>query len=226
MKKMLALIIAILMLAISASAEVAEEPAVISPIAADTERNVIVNGEDLGVSYIVNEDNITLLPLRAICEKLGFTITWDDETRMIEVIKLPMYITFTPDADGYTFAKTAPMPLGTKPVIKDGVTYVPAELFSDLLKYEVIIDGTATIYAPIEAKVTVKEAGEKSLTVEDPVRGEVIVHVGEDTLIYNAAGELIELSQLDTTKELTVIYGRAFTLSLPPQTTAVKISEN
>ena len=226
MKKMLAIVIAILMLAVSASAEVADNTAVISPSPESTERNVMVNGEDIGVSYIVNEDNITLLPLRAICEKLGFTVTWDAETRMIEVVKLPLYITFTPDKDGYTFARTAPMPFGTKPVIENGVTYVPAELFSDLLSYDVFVEDTVTIDAPIEVKVTVKEANEKSLTVEDPVRGEVIVHAGEDTLIYNAAGELIELSQLDTTKEITVTYGKAFTMSLPPQTTAIKIIEN
>ena len=83
-----------------------------------------VNGKPgyLPLNTLLVEGN-TYIPLRAICEKLGFEVNWVAESRTVELVKLPLFITFSVDEDGYTFAKTAPMKLGSAPVIVNDRTY-------------------------------------------------------------------------------------------------------
>ena len=74
---------------------------------------ITVNGQEIEKTTITNPEGIKMIPLRAVCESLGFTVEWDDDNRMITISDMPLYITLTPDADGYTFARTAPLMLGT-----------------------------------------------------------------------------------------------------------------
>lgn len=91
-----------------------------------------VNGKNIaGDSYKINDT--VMLPVRSVAEELGFDVEWDGDTKSIVLSHLPQYVTFTIGVDGYTFAKTAPMPLGQAAEIKNGTAYVPSELFSEIL---------------------------------------------------------------------------------------------
>ena len=83
---------------------------------------ITVNGSVLENSKVIEDNGTKMIPLRAICEALGFEVTWNNEARRIEIIKMPAYITLTPDEDGYTFAKTAPIQLGKAPFLRDDRT--------------------------------------------------------------------------------------------------------
>lgn len=97
---------------------------------------ISVNGSRIdGNAY--DKGTTVMLPVRSIAEELGFEVNWDSENKSVSLADMPRYVTFTIGIDGYTFARTAPMPLGQAPEIKDGIAYVPAELFTELLNMNV-----------------------------------------------------------------------------------------
>lgn len=68
--------------------------------------------------------------------------------------------------------------------------------------------------------LSVNEEG--SITVEDEVRGEVIVWIAEETVITKN-GETVSADEIKEGASLTIEYSEAMTMSIPPQTTAVSI---
>lgn len=206
----------------------------LSSIAAMAQGNkVIVNGNEIAKEYIVSENGEKMIPLRGICEELGFEVIWQEESRTIEIVKLPIYITCSPDSDGYAFSRMAHQPLGTAPVLLEGTTYVPTAFVSEILggtiesENDVMIsygqEETPQIEEAPVASVYATQIGEDSLTVMDFVYGEVIVTVSEETKIVDSEGNEIALCDIDTTMQLNVTYGDAMTMSLPPMTNAKKI---
>lgn len=203
---------------------------------AQNDNKVIVNGNEIAADYIVNEAGEKMIPLRGICEELGFEVNWQEESRTIEIVKLPIYITCSPDFDGYAFSKMAHQPLGKAPVLVEGTTYVPTGFVSEILGgtidtsddikitygEEVQQENESVQEAPV-ASVYATEISEDSLTVMDFVYGEVIVNVTEDTQIVNSEGKAVKLADIDTSMQLNVTYGETMTMSLPPMTTASKI---
>lgn len=204
---------------------------------AQGDNKVIVNGNEIAADYIVNEAGDKMIPLRGVCEELGFEVNWIEESRAIEIVKMPIFITCSPDFDGYAFSRMAHQPLGTAPILVDGTTYVPASFVSDILGGTIDTSNdiaitygqekeegeTAPEAAAPTASVYATEIGEDSLTVMDFVYGEVIVNVTEDTEIVDSEGKEIKLSDIDSSMQLNVTYGETMTMSLPPMTTASKI---
>lgn len=179
---------------------------------------IIVNGKNVeGSAYTENE--INYLPLRSIAEALGFEVEWNGEFKSISLSNMPQYVTMTINVDGYTIAKTAPMPLGAAPVIKDNVTYVPTELFTDLLDYNVENDGESIIITDntaAEHSTVVKEIDENGILIEDSEMGEVRLVVEEDTPVTDDEGNSINIAEIAVGDILTVEYGDAMTMSIPP----------
>lgn len=204
---------------------------------AQGDNKVIVNGNEIAADYIVNEAGDKMIPLRGVCEELGFEVNWIEESRAIEIVKMPIFITCSPDFDGYAFSRMAHQPLGTAPILVDGTTYVPASFVSDILGGTIDISNdiaitygqekeegeTAPEAAAPTASVYATEIGEDRLTVMDFVYGDVIVNVTEDTQIVDSEGKEIKLSDIDSSMQLNVTYGETMTMSLPPMTTASKI---
>ena len=100
---------------------------------------VTVNGKTIGADA-VQENGCVMVPLRAICEELGFTVSWNpDRTIKLKnqtmqtdlAVGVNSYIVYTaiPDADGMS----APFTLGSAPVLKNDRTYVPVQLFVPLV---------------------------------------------------------------------------------------------
>lgn len=97
---------------------------------------ISVNGNEITAQAVTVEGK-TLLPVRAVASALDINVNWDSQNKAVVLENMPLYITFRVGVDGYTFAKTAPMPLGQAPIIIDSVTYVPQELFTDILALNV-----------------------------------------------------------------------------------------
>ena len=197
--------------------------------------NLYINGTAASVNA-KDFNGVTMLPLRSICEALGMTVTWEEASRTIILEKLPVYITLTPDADGYTFAKTAPTLLGSAPVLENGTTYVPVNFATEILGAELTnIDGIITINTEIndenaqEAPVApVNEAvytgmEEEALSLYDFNLGEVVAQITEDTVITDADGNAIKADAIAEGSLLEVKYAEFMTMSLPPITNALEI---
>lgn len=116
----------------------AEESMVIAP--APQKYSVTVNDEklDLGANeaYILNDK--IMIPLRRVAEKLGFKVEWDAENKGVKLdngeVNTELYI----GTDNYYMASStaigmsAPTTLGAAPELKDGTTFVPADMFGIL----------------------------------------------------------------------------------------------
>lgn len=201
-------------------------------VTASADGNITVNGKNIDKTYIEN-GGVKMIPLRAVCESLGFTVDWDGEARKIEISKLPMYITCSPDKDGYTFAKTAPQLLGTAPVLKDGTTYVPVSFISEIMEgsvedgddLKISLSDVAVEPENAAASVYITEINKeaKSITVKDFDLGTVCVNITDETEIIDSKGEKLSFDALTDERQIKITYNDAMTASLPPITNAVKI---
>ncbi len=179
----------------------------------------VINGGS--VEGVIAKDG--LFPVRQIAEGLGYTVTWDGEARRVEVIRGAHYITMDIDVDAYTFARRMPEALGSAPVIIEDRTYVPRRFVEEYLGAH-IFDLGEDVYQVVQPSVVTIIGFEEdgALLVEDEARGEVIVRISEETEI-TVGCEAADASALEEGMTISVIYGGAMTMSIPPQTTAVKI---
>lgn len=216
MKKLLAIILTLALL--SATAVFAADDVMLINEPAP----IYINAEKQA-EYVPMEGD--MIPLRAICEALGMTVTWDAETEMITIEKLPIYITCTPNSDGYTFAKTAPIMLGQDPVLINGTTYVPATFVTEILDLDIdISEYVISIYEGEKVFLTESEwAEEGQIAVYDFNHGEVILNITDETVIVDEEGNALKVEELNPEMALSVTYDAMMTMSIPPMTNAVKI---
>lgn len=212
--------------AVSVSAEY-DPNKVVDPNAISTKMlvpqfKINVNSEDVEApAPFENEEGTLMIPLRALTEKLGFEVQWIGETGTIILTKGPVYITMSAFEDGYTFSKTAPMLLGTKPILIDGVTFIPVNFVTDVLKgaYKIEMDGTIKIYDEANSNIALIDeinAEEKQITVTDITKGKVVLNVSDETLVTDEEGNAVKFDELLVGNTLKVTYGEAMTMSLPP----------
>ena len=191
--------------------------------------NLNLNGVDFdSPEPFDGEDGMLMLPLRALTEEMGFTVEWQGETGTIILTKGPLYITMNAFEDGYTFSRMAPAQLGTAPILKNGVTYVPANFVTDILggAYRIDENNLIKIYdseLKDTALIQSVNAEEKQITVNDIVMGEVVLNIGEETYITDEEGTVVPFEELTEGLTLKVTYSEVMTMSLPPMNTPYTI---
>ncbi len=181
--------------------------------------------QNINGSFSVDGKEITTVTDGMVCvreaaEALGFKVEWIAESKTITLTKGAVYITFTIGEDGYTFARTAPMPLGAAPEIKNGKTYVPVELFTELMQLTASTDENGINIITINeltGNATVTAVSSGTITVKDKEIGEVVLHISKNTKITDADGNAVKAEVITEGSELEVVYGDAMTQSLPPQ---------
>lgn len=155
MKKFIGAILVCGMLAsMSFSAVYADEPMVISPAPAENEvivgrQQITVNGEKVDLDktnlsqYIYSKNGNIMVPLRAVAEKMGYVVEWNEEKQAVtvgnDIWEIILYIgddsyvgvTKIKDAVGMT----APQSYGVAPEIVEDCTFVPAKMF-ELMDYK------------------------------------------------------------------------------------------
>ena len=213
---------------ISEAEEAVEEIATEKVVSEDN--IILVNGTFIG-RKVVEKDENKYVPVRAVCEALGMEVLWDNDAEMVTIVDLPVYITFSPYTDGYTFARTAPMLLGVDPFLTEGTTYVPVKFIEEILHatYSFADNGAISIEYAADNTVVVdvvakaEEDGNKKLTVNDAERGEVVVVLSLETVIENEQGEVATYEDIAEGAQIRIEYSDAMTMSIPPIANAVKI---
>lgn len=76
----------------------------------------------------INEDNIVMVPIRAISELLGYEVTWNNDERSVS-IGSDIYLKI--GENKYTFSESQ-VELETAPIIKNDYTYVPLSFFKQI----------------------------------------------------------------------------------------------
>ena len=114
-----------------------------------------INGRDTEMNAVL------MVPLRMVAESLGFTVSWDDGTVLLD--NGTMHTTVTIGLDRYIVSTSvegivgmsAPFSLGAAPYIVNNTAYVPLELFDALLGSKA---GTITLDGG-RIKIHTEEAG-------------------------------------------------------------------
>lgn len=92
---------------------------------------VVENQKIEAPAAYLNDEGTVMVPIRAIAEALGFEVTWVGATRSVTVGK---GISLTIGEDNYKYMRTAPIELGTAPTLSAGVTHVPLNFFTEVVR--------------------------------------------------------------------------------------------
>ncbi len=124
------------------------------------------------------EEVLVLVPLRETAEKLGFTVSYDKGTILVDdgtmhanlTVGKNSYqvVTSNPDLVGMS----APFSLSAAPVVTDGKTYVPIELFVPLMGNDsnsIQVDGTTISLDKIEHITDNTEKKSEAVEIPNPL---------------------------------------------------------
>jgi hypothetical protein len=101
---------------------------------------VYIDGQLLDTeSLMVN--NRVMVPLRIISENLGFNVSWDPKYAEITLKNMENYVKLKIDLNE-VFFNNKKVVIDTKPILKDGTTYVPIRFFANVSGAEVQWDQT------------------------------------------------------------------------------------
>lgn len=166
MKKLFTAVLTLALLGATALPVLADEPEpplLIAP--APIEEKADTTGLAIEVDgAAIHTRACVMVPLRAVAEALGFTVTWDDGT--VTVTGTERYVRFTIGQDQYFAAPTqngmlgaSLFSLGCAPCLINDTTFVPAWLFDALLGCQ---EGCVTVE---ENTVKISSAPERINTV-------------------------------------------------------------
>ena len=105
-----------------------EQEATICPVA---NMDIVVDNVKIDGPAAFIQNGVVMVPLRAVAEALGYTVTWEAET---QTVFLDNTISFSIDKDAYNYAKMQPISLGQAPVLNNGSTFVPLSFFTRVAK--------------------------------------------------------------------------------------------
>lgn len=198
----------------------------------------LFSAEELG---LYRQGEVPMLPIRKLLEGLGYEIRWNKELRQVDIFK-DAWTTSIKPGQNYYFKDKEPIRLSQAPEIKDGETYVPLGFFESILGEPIILAGESVgIFRreiilkekdSLELEGYIKNIYEEDsrisilvgLTKSDFRLGEILVHIVEDTEVYDSLDQKISARSLligDRVRLETPIY---MTMSLPAQTTAKRVN--
>ena len=109
-------------------------------------------------------DGRTLVPLRAVLEKVGATVGWDDQTKTITVTKSDTELTLIIDSQTMQVSGEPDVLLDVPPQVYNGRTLLPIRAVAEKLGYDVewnvetrtvVIEETGTVMVPGHANTQI-----------------------------------------------------------------------
>jgi hypothetical protein len=223
--------------AVYASTGITPFPAEPAPISATVAGplQILVNETSITESGFYNgEGTEAMLPLRAVAEALGYTLTWNEADYSVDLSKDNIFTNVKTGEDRYAYNKMIKT-LGTAPKLMDSKLYVPSSFFSEIIPSTVNRQGQAVYVSTfiqrenVLAKGTItslreSEKGHKAVQIKGFATDGIVLNVGEDTVFQTADGKALAFSDLAIGMEVEVEHSMAATMSLPPQTAVYKIT--
>jgi hypothetical protein len=188
------------------------------------ERELMVSGEivysDVQMQVI---DGVTMIPLRAVAEALGFQVTWIPATHSAEISAGPHWTSVTIGENSYFKNKMAPAPLSAAPVAIDGRILVPAEWFVTILDSGIKVEETSLNY--IDDMVAIHSGYVVEIEVDETFSQRITISSieGSDdymnhTIIHTNDAFTLTQKHFDVGDMITVIAPPIMTMSIPGQT--------
>lgn len=182
------------------------------------------NGNAIEADVEIQEINgITMVPLRAVAEAMGYTITWNNETKSVEILQGPRWTSVIIGENRYFRNRMAPWELSSGPIIVNSRTLVPVEFFADILGHSIEVDQKSINFLEVEAVIhsgyvkviTTDETGTKTITLtsdfaSDDMMLQVIIHTSDAYTFYQK--EFVEGDYVQ------VLGSQVMTMSIPGQT--------
>ncbi len=155
----------------------ADEP----PLAGAPE--ITVNGETVELAdslpeRLFEENGQVMVPLRAVAEKMGYTVLWNGEDQSVRVVNGSWEARLTIGEDSYTGVNNdpemaglaLPQHYGAAPQLIEGTTYAPAQMFV-LLGWENESVGQFLHFKPAAAAEKEPAAEPETAEENEPVAG-------------------------------------------------------
>lgn len=151
------------------------------------------NGETIEADVAIQKvDGVTMVPLRATLEAMGYTVTWNNETKSVEISKGAQWTSVTVGKNYYFKNRMAPVELSAAPVIVDNRTLVPVEFFTAMLGKGITVDSQNINFSDFESpihsgyvkEIRTDETGTVSYTLtsdyeSDSIELQVIIHTSD-----------------------------------------------
>ena len=182
------------------------------------------NGIEINADISVQQiDGITMIPLRATLEAMGYTVTWVQETKSVEINKGAQWTSISIGKNAYFRNRMAAHELSSGPVIVNNRTLVPVEFFADIIGNGIEVDSQKINFLESEAvihrgyikSITMDETGTKTITLTTDLSSEsielqTIIHTSSAYTFYHK--EIVEGSYVQ------VVGSMVMTMSMPGQT--------
>lgn len=178
----------------SLTALAAEEEPMLIALAPEAEEFIVgipqitVNGEEVDFSksnlsqYIFETNGNTMVPLRAVAEKMGFTVGWDGENQAVTVGDDDWEVRVYIGEDLYSgvskqaIGMTVPQSYGAAPQLFEDTTFVPAKMF-ELMEYKYHAVGQFVDFT--------KAADENNVQIPNPFIPYENIDVAKKALSFN-----------------------------------------
>lgn len=172
-----------------------------------------------------------LIPLRAVAEALGFTLTWNASTKAVDLHKDNIFTTVQSGEDRYVINKMYTT-LGTAPQMEENKLYVPASFVSEVLHQTITVEGQRIVIAAAaehqqeSGVITAINPDEKypSVQIKGTGTSGIVLNISEDTLFQLADGTKLAFADLQIGMTVEAEHALFATRSLPPQTPAYQIT--
>ena len=219
MKRILSIMAARVVTVSSCAAVYAEAAELLTAAAPAEKYSVTVNGEkqDFGGKTAYASGKNIMLPLRAVAEKLGFKVEWNEAEQGIHLDDGEVNTTIYIGKDTYFMASStaigmsAPTPLGAAPVLDGDTTFAPAEMFGILLGADAVSVKDGTVDIKKEEKTQIPNPIVEYKTVEEaknavPFEPAVPTKMPADcklSFISAISGEVFQLTYSGENREIT-----------------------
>lgn len=173
-------------------------------------------------------DGKVMVPLRAVAEALGFDVTWNAETKRIDLINGARFTSVSIGENAYFINRMAPSPLSAAPIIVDNRTMVPAEFITEILQHGFEIqEGTMKIYdepfTTLRGYVSLIEDLDGYSKVYVAPRDGEDVEMWEQTVLIVGDNTIINREAYQVGDFINGVHLPVMTMSIPGQTGAVVI---
>lgn len=174
-----------------------------------------------------------MVPLRSVAEALGFELTWNAQTKSVDLLKGIRFTTLTAGKDVYSINKMITK-LGTAPQLVGSTMYVPASFVSEVIQQNMTVKGDSIVITDANQEEHMTKTGvitsvysegkHQSVQIQGVGPDGIVLNVGEDTTIEMADGTKLALKDLQIGMTVKAEHSMIMTMSLPPQTPTYKIT--
>lgn len=196
----------------------------VNPVLYTVAEMVTYNGNEVVADVTAQVVNgVTMIPLRASLEAMGYKITWNGETKSVEINKGAQWTSITIGENAYFKNKMAAHELSSAPIIVKDRTLVPAEFFADILNVYTDVnskqinftDNESVIHSGYIKSISYDETGMKTLTLTEDMTSDspeiqVVIHTSSEYSFFQK-----EVKEGDF---VSVVASMIMTMSMPGQT--------